>query len=59
MSNLDKVKKQRIAARGWITRAMNNLEAVLKQVPADKVDYEEAMSEFDKRLKILDDVQSN
>ena len=58
MSNLDKVKKQRIAARGWITRAMNNLEAVLKQDPADKVDYEEAMSEFDKRLKILDDVQS-
>ena len=28
------------------------------QDPADKTDYEEAMTEFDKRTKIVDAVQS-
>ena len=55
-----KLRKSRTAARGWVTRSSNALLAMLNDPSTlTKVELQDAMDDFDRRLATLDDVQSN
>ena len=50
-------KKARTSARGWGTRASNNLDKMLKVPTGQEVDLvklQDAVNEFDMRLTALD-----
>ena len=48
--------KQRISARGWLTRAARALSDLVHE-NADKVALVEAIADFDKRMNALDNIQ--
>ena len=48
--------KQRISARGWLTRAARALSDLVHE-NADKVALVEAIADFDKRIDTLDNIQ--
>ena len=48
--------KQRISARGWLTRAARAL-ADLVHEKADKVVLVQSIADFDKRMDTLDNIQ--
>ena len=54
-----KLRKSRSAARGWVTRASKALMEVLNNPELTKVELQDAMDDFDKRLATLDEVQSS
>ena len=57
--DLDKLKKARAAARGWVTRANKALTAVLED--RENVNYEhlkDTIAQLDKRIDKLDTIQS-
>ena len=55
-----KLRKSRTAARGWVTRSSNALLAMLNDPSTlTKVELQDAMDDFDRRLATLDNVQSN
>ena len=53
---MSSTSKQRISARGWLTRAARAL-ADLVHEKADKVELVEAIADFDKRMNALDNIQ--
>ena len=53
---MSSTSKQRISARGWLTRAARAL-ADLVHENADKVALVEAIADFDKRIDTLDNIQ--
>ena len=57
-TDIEKEKKYRAAARGWLTRAANALDKILSEKDIDDTDLDDAVSEFDKRLSALDETQA-
>ncbi|KAG1701703.1 Chordin-like protein 1 [Nymphon striatum] len=55
---LQRVRRERAAARGWLTRSSNNLATLIGKPEVDKLELEDAIDEFDKRLNKLDEVQA-
>ena len=53
---MSSTSKQRISARGWLTRAARAL-AELVHEKADNVELVEAIADFDKRMNALDNIQ--
>lgn len=56
--SLQEVKKRRVAAKGWLTRSMKELQDLLKDDTTSYELLEAAVSVFDKRLAVLDDLQA-
>ena len=54
---LKKALRARVAARGWVTRAYNNLCTALEQEDIGKIELEDIVEEFDKRLDSFDIAQ--
>lgn len=50
--------KGRVAARGWVTRASQAIDELLRAKPLDIQALQYSVDEFDKRLEKLDDIQS-
>ena len=55
---MDEIKRKRAAARGWFTRAFNNLTTATEHPDSDRVDLEEGIAELNKRLETLEEVQT-
>ncbi|XP_066946056.1 uncharacterized protein [Macrobrachium rosenbergii] len=53
-----KLRKSRSAARGWMTRSSNALMDLLGDRELSKVELQDAVDDFDRRLAHLDEVQS-
>ena len=58
MEVIAKLKKTRSSARGWTTRSSNALEALLAGSSASRIELEDAIEDFDKRLASLDEAQA-
>ena len=57
--NLAKAKKARVAAKGWVTRAVNDLSEILEPSgPLDKLEVEMALDVLNKRLATLEECQT-
>ena len=56
MSSLEELRRARIAARGWLKRAVVKLEQV-SQTKGDLLEYECALAELDARLTSVDSIQ--
>ena len=54
----EQLERRRAAARGWTTRASKTLQDLLADPDVSKVQLEDAVDEFDKRLAALDTVQA-
>ena len=55
---MEQLERKRAAARGWTTRAAKALQDLLADPNATRVQLEDAVQEFDKRLATLDNVQA-
>lgn len=55
---LEQLKRTRSAARGWLTRTIRALEAVMAAEIVDRVDLEDAVHEFDIRFGAVDEAQT-
>ena len=53
---MSSTSKQRISARGWLTRAARALADLVHET-ADKLALVEAIADFDKRMDTLDNIQ--
>ena len=53
-----KLRKSRSAARGWPTGSAKALELLLHNPEVTRVELQDAVDEFDRRLATLDEVQS-
>ena len=56
MSSLEELRRARIAARGWLKRAVVKLEQV-SQTKGDLLEYECALAELDARFTSVDSIQ--
>ena len=54
----EQLERKRAAARGWTTRASSALRDLLSDSKVTRVQLEDAVQEFDKRLTTLDNVQT-
>lgn len=52
------LERKRAAARGWTTRSSKALSALVNKAEVTKMELEDAIGDFDRRLAALDDVQS-
>ena len=52
------LKKRRAAAKGWVTRAMNNATKILDSRKVSKFAVQRAISDIDRRISTLEDVQA-
>ena len=55
--DLDIIKKQRTAARGWASRARNKLDQIVSADIHDSLEINDALTDFETRLRNLDTVQ--
>lgn len=53
-----KLRKSRTAARGWVSRASKALQETLTNPKVTRLELQDAVDDFDKRLATLDEVQS-
>ena len=51
--------KAKAAAEGWLTRATKRIDTLMATVPVTVSELEEALDEFDRRLKKLEEVQND
>ena len=51
-------KKARASSRGWVTRAVKKLQSVIDDDESDKVAYQDALEELNKRLQSLEKTQT-
>ena len=51
-------RKKRVAARGWLTRAIKRLDEVLHNEDSERIDIEEALGELNKRVDNLEEIQA-
>lgn len=58
MTELLQLKKSLSAARGWASRSSNALKALLDRPSLTRLELEDAIEDFDKRLHSVDDAQS-
>lgn len=56
--DLDKRKRERAAARGWLTREINKLNDLVKQENVSPTDIQTRLEQVEKRMEILNNVQS-
>ena len=56
---MEQLLKAKAAAEGWLTRATKRIDTLLAKVPVTVSELEEALDEFDKRLKKLEEVQND
>jgi exonuclease VII small subunit len=56
---MELAKKTRTAARGWLTRAVKKLQTVIDDEESDKIAYEDALAELNKRIEALEVAQAN
>ena len=54
---MKKLEKTRVAAKGWATRASQSLQELLDKPGVEKLELEDGIDEFDKRLAGLDAAQ--
>lgn len=54
---MDAAKRKRAAARGWLTRAIKGLEAIIATPDVGKVDLEDGLQELSKRLEAVNQAQ--
>ena len=54
---LDKLKGKRAASRGWVTRIVDNLDALCEKTPCDSVLISEGIVDLDNKLKTLENLQ--
>ncbi len=55
---IDEAKRQRLAAKGRVTRQSNALKSLLDQPSISEVELWSAIETFDSRLSILDERQA-
>lgn len=58
LSLVEKLGKSRFSAKGWTTRSSNALQLLLAQPCVSRIELEDAIEDFDKRLATLDEVQA-
>ena len=54
MAELEKLKRRKICAKGWLTRSVQKLEQSLTSKEVKLIDLESLMCDFDKRLSDFD-----
>ncbi|XP_066967891.1 uncharacterized protein [Macrobrachium rosenbergii] len=58
MATIEELLRRQSAAKGWLTRSVNELQDLLRDNAFDSELLENAVSVFDKRLAVLDDLQA-
>jgi hypothetical protein len=57
MTELEKAKRQRAIARGYLTRARNSLEEMIASTSTDRLDLEEGLYELNKQIDKVEEAQ--
>lgn len=52
------LERKRAAAKGWVSRSANALTSLLNKPDVSKLELEDAILDFDRRLQALDDAQA-
>ncbi|XP_066964289.1 uncharacterized protein [Macrobrachium rosenbergii] len=58
MAKTEELLRRRSVAKGWLPRSVNELQYLLRDDVSDSELLENAVSVFDKRLAVLDDLQA-
>ncbi|XP_043195478.1 uncharacterized protein LOC122366890 [Amphibalanus amphitrite] len=59
MAELEKLRRRKISAQGWLTRTVSKLEGVLSSKEVQKLPLSDLLSEFKKRLEDFDSAEAD